>query len=81
MPLTETMNLFYELAKDHNLLYGYLEVIADHIDLVANVPVRNIGTIAGNLSIKYEHRDFVSDIFLLMETAGAMLTIGECIAR
>ncbi|BET01356.1 2 iron, 2 sulfur cluster Hypothetical protein [Nesidiocoris tenuis] len=75
LPLTETMNLFYELAKDHNLLYGYLEVIADHIDLVANVPVRNIGTIAGNLSIKYEHRDFVSDIFLLMETAGAMLTI------
>ncbi|KAF6212617.1 hypothetical protein GE061_013143 [Apolygus lucorum] len=75
MTLTELISLFNEVAKEKPLLFGYTKVLAKHIDLVANVPVRNIGTIAGNLSIKHQHRDFVSDIFVLMETAGAVLTI------
>jgi hypothetical protein len=36
-----------------------------------------VGTIAGNLSIKHEHPEFPSDIFLLLVTVGATLTIGE----
>nr|CAD7412243.1 unnamed protein product [Timema poppensis] len=49
--------------------------IADHLKLVANVPVRNIGTIAGNLVLKHKHNEFDSDVFLLLETVGAVLTI------
>lgn len=36
-----------------------------------------LGSIAGNLMVKHEHRDFASDIFLLFETIGAQLTISK----
>ncbi|XP_047097129.1 indole-3-acetaldehyde oxidase-like [Schistocerca piceifrons] len=74
--LTETMNLFYDLARS-NSQFSYTKVIADHIDLIANVPVRNTGTLAGNLSIKHAHPEFPSDVFLCLETAGALITIVE----
>lgn len=34
-----------------------------------------IGTLAGNLSTKYAHKEFPSDIFLLFEAVNAQLTI------
>lgn len=37
-----------------------------------------VGTIAGNLMIKHTHNSFSSDIFLLLETVGAQLTLGLC---
>jgi hypothetical protein len=43
------------------------------------VNVLQVGTIAGNLSIKHEHPEFPSDIFLILETVGATITIGEFI--
>ncbi|KAK7794360.1 hypothetical protein R5R35_007242 [Gryllus longicercus] len=73
--LTEAMELFYKLAKEQPKKFAYTKVLADHIDLIANVPVRNTGTIAGNLTIKYEHNEFPSDVFLILETAGATLTV------
>jgi xanthine dehydrogenase/oxidase len=39
--LTEAMNLFYSLAEEKPG-YKYTKVLADHIDLIANVPVRNV---------------------------------------
>lgn len=36
-----------------------------------------IGTIGGNLYLKYSNNSFQSDVFLLFETVGAMLTIGK----
>jgi xanthine dehydrogenase/oxidase len=39
--LTEAMALFYSLSED-NPRYKYMRVLADHIDLIANVPVRNV---------------------------------------
>ncbi|KAG4073274.1 hypothetical protein HA402_008620 [Bradysia odoriphaga] len=48
---------------------------SNHMDLIANVPVRNCGTIAGNLSIKHAHKEFPSDMFIILEGCGAMLTI------
>nr|CAD7400540.1 unnamed protein product [Timema poppensis] len=38
--LTEAMELFYDLSEKTQ--YAYTKVLADHIDLIANVPVRNI---------------------------------------
>lgn len=34
-----------------------------------------VGTLAGNLSLKYAHNEFPSDIFLILEGCGAKLTI------
>ncbi|XP_062544106.1 uncharacterized protein LOC134211342 [Armigeres subalbatus] len=53
----------------------YCQQLVKHIDLVANVPVRNSGTIAGNLIIKNQRHEFPSDLFLILEAAGAKITI------
>ncbi|KAJ6642124.1 Indole-3-acetaldehyde oxidase [Pseudolycoriella hygida] len=73
--LTETM----EVLKKASMRSGfhYLKHFVDHIDLIANVPVRNSGTIAGNLSIKHQHIEFPSDVFIILEAVGAKLTIAE----
>ncbi|KAJ9576510.1 hypothetical protein L9F63_025593, partial [Diploptera punctata] len=76
MSLTETMEMFYTLSAE-NSKFAYTKVLADHIDLIANVPVRNIGTIAGNLCMKNNHNEFPSDMFLMLETVGATINIAE----
>lgn len=55
--------------------FKYLSQLAQHVDLIANVPVRNIGSIAGNLMIKHAHNEFPSDIFLILETVGTEMHI------
>ncbi|XP_073945873.1 aldehyde oxidase 1-like [Choristoneura fumiferana] len=72
--LTETMDIFEHLAAKEEYFW-YLEKLRQHLLLVAHIPVRNLGTIAGNLMIKHQHHDFQSDVFLLLETVGAYLTI------
>ncbi|KAL1516706.1 hypothetical protein ABEB36_000583 [Hypothenemus hampei] len=72
--LTTAMNIFRKIAK-HNPHFIYLDAMAAHIDLVAHVPVRNIGTIAGNLMTKHQHNEFPSDLFLILETVNATLVI------
>ncbi|BES97397.1 2 iron, 2 sulfur cluster Hypothetical protein [Nesidiocoris tenuis] len=75
--LTETMELFQNLAKEQPGKFLYCKTLADHIDLIANVPVRNCGTLAGNLSLKHEYEEFPSDIFLIFETVGAKMLLGN----
>ncbi|XP_073981573.1 uncharacterized protein isoform X2 [Rhodnius prolixus] len=77
MTLSEVIELFLKISSENPLMFGYLEVLADHIDLVAHISVRNIGTISGNLSIKHDHREFPSDIFLTLTTIGAHLEIHD----
>ena len=36
-----------------------------------------VGSVAGNLMIKHTHREFPSDLFLILETAGAQVHIGN----
>ncbi|XP_063699693.1 uncharacterized protein LOC134830217 [Culicoides brevitarsis] len=72
--LTETMNILTKAAATIPA-FEYCKEMVKHIDLVAHVPVRNAGTLAGNLSIKHQHKEFPSDIFLLLETIEAHLTI------
>ncbi|CAL8082189.1 unnamed protein product [Orchesella dallaii] len=56
--------------------YSYTADMVKHIKRVANLPVRNAATLAGNLMIKQAHREFPSDIFLLLETVAAKLRVG-----
>ncbi|XP_063928230.1 uncharacterized protein LOC135141244 [Zophobas morio] len=72
--LSNTIEVFQNIAKTYPN-FSYLNQMADHIDLIANVPVRNRATLAGNLMIKHDHNEFPSDVFLLLETVGALLTV------
>ncbi|KAL1517488.1 hypothetical protein ABEB36_001248 [Hypothenemus hampei] len=72
--LTKAMEIFKDAAKKYPN-FEYLNNVVAHIDLIANVPVRNIGTIAGNLMIKHEHPRFQSDMFVILETIEAVLVI------
>ena len=40
--LNTIMNIFEEVAKERPQQYSYLRQLIKHIDLVANVPVRNV---------------------------------------
>ncbi|KAJ6644052.1 Xanthine dehydrogenase [Pseudolycoriella hygida] len=73
--LTETMDILSKASATHG--FEYCKHLVKHIDLIANVPVRNSGTIAGNLSIKHAHKDFPSDMFIILEGCGATLSIME----
>ncbi|XP_060520176.1 xanthine dehydrogenase-like [Cylas formicarius] len=72
--LTNTIDLFLNLSRT-NMRFRHLRRMAEHIDLVAHVPVRNIGSLAGNLMTKHLHNEFPSDIFLTLETVNATLVI------
>ncbi|XP_050550158.1 uncharacterized protein LOC118267673 [Spodoptera frugiperda] len=80
MTLADMMELFLDLSKTREE-FSYLKQFYDHMDLVAHVPVRNIGTIGGNLAMKHANNDFQSDLFLLFETVGAMITIAESLTK
>ncbi|XP_059620522.1 xanthine dehydrogenase-like isoform X2 [Phlebotomus argentipes] len=75
IPLTEFMQVLTEASSKPE--FKYADQMVNHIDLVANVPVRNVGTVAGNLTIKHQHNEFPSDIFLLLVTVGAKFTIKD----
>ncbi|XP_013136377.1 PREDICTED: indole-3-acetaldehyde oxidase-like isoform X2 [Papilio polytes] len=72
--LEDCITIFTETAK-RTYGFAYLAELAKHIKLVAHIPVRKIGSIAGNLMLKHMRPDFQSDIFLLLETVGAYVTL------
>ncbi|KAJ8720015.1 hypothetical protein PYW07_012058 [Mythimna separata] len=74
MSLTDVMSTFQQWSRK-NGDFSYLDILYKHLDLVAHVPVRNIGTIGGNLALKNQHHSFPSDVFLILETVGATVTI------
>ncbi|XP_065883616.1 xanthine dehydrogenase-like isoform X2 [Dysidea avara] len=51
--------------------------LADHLKKIANVAVRNIGSWAGNLMLTHDHQNFPSDVFTIMEAAGATVTVAS----
>jgi xanthine dehydrogenase/oxidase len=72
--LTEMIEIFTKAANE-NKNFEYLREIAKHIRQIGNVTVRNSGTLAGNLMIKYCNLEFSSDIFLLLEATGAQISL------
>ncbi|XP_041981383.1 xanthine dehydrogenase 1-like [Aricia agestis] len=74
MTISEVMATFQKIRKN-NYDFHYLEQFYKHLELVATVPVRNIGTIGGNLALKNSHQEFPSDIFVLLATVEATVTI------
>lgn len=74
--ITEWMAILLE-AADRMSGFSYCRQVRDHLNRIATVPVRNVGTIAGNLMIKHDHNGFISDIFLLLEVLGATVTITD----
>lgn len=51
--------------------------LAEHLQKIANTPVRNRGTWAGNVMMAYYNQDFPSDVFLLLAASQATLTTGS----
>ncbi|XP_011882440.1 PREDICTED: xanthine dehydrogenase-like [Vollenhovia emeryi] len=74
-----TLNMAIEIFQKYSFEdnFRYLRQLAQHIDLIAHVPVRNVGSIAGNLMIKHAHNEFPSDMFLILETVGTQVHILE----
>ncbi|CAG9860743.1 unnamed protein product [Phyllotreta striolata] len=71
--LTQLMEVCDEFSSTPG--FSYLKTVCSHIDLVATVQVRNIGSIAGNLMLKHLHQEFQSDVFLLLETFNADVVV------
>ncbi|KAH9519991.1 Primary amine oxidase 1, partial [Bulinus truncatus] len=53
----------------------YFSAVLKHLKFIANVMVRNAGSIAGNLMIKHSHPGFPSDLFTIFESLGAKIDI------
>ncbi|KAG5312463.1 XDH dehydrogenase, partial [Acromyrmex insinuator] len=73
LTLTTALETFQKYSNDTG--FKYLSHLAQHVEIIANVPVRNIGTIAGNLMLKYQHEEFSSDLFLILETVGTQVHV------
>lgn len=67
--ITDAINLL--TTADNEVCQG----IAKHFNKIAGNGIRNQGSLAGNLMMKNSHMDFPSDVFLALETAGAMVEI------
>lgn len=74
--LTEAMEVFEKAAKLKQE-FEYVRHLIKHIDLIANVPVRNAGTLAGNIATKNAYKEFPSDLFVIFETVGAKVVVAE----
>lgn len=74
--LTEAMEIFTTTAKE-NKNFEYLNEVVKHIDLIANVPVRNNGTIGGNFMIKNLKHEFPSDLFITFQCLSAVLSVSD----
>ncbi|XP_067645565.1 uncharacterized protein [Eurosta solidaginis] len=75
LSLTETMEILQKVAQRPG--FEYCAQLYKHIDWIANVPVRNMGTLAGNISIKKAHQEFPSDIFLNFEALDVQVLVQE----
>ena len=74
--LTEVMEIFTKLSNE-NKNFEYLSELVKHIDIIANVPVRNNGSLAGNYMIKNQQKGFPSDLFIIFEPLSVIVSISD----
>lgn len=55
--------------------FEYCARLAEHFERIANGPVRNVATLAGNLVYKHRHPEFASDVFVTLDSVDARLAI------
>ncbi|KAH8358794.1 hypothetical protein KR093_002517 [Drosophila rubida] len=75
MSLTDAMQLFQQATSRAG--FEYCAQLWQHFNLIANVPVRNNGTLAGNISIKKQHPEFPSDVFITFESLNAQVLVHD----
>ncbi|VVC98187.1 unnamed protein product [Leptidea sinapis] len=72
--IQDCITIFSNEAKTREQ-FQYFEQFVKHLELVAHIPVRKIGSLAGNMMIKHNDPTYQSDIFLLFEAVGATVTV------
>ena len=65
------------LLQDNQSKSTSFEQLANHLLKIANVPVRNVASWAGNLMLTHNNDNFPSDVFTMMAGVGAKVTIGK----
>ena len=74
-----TLTKLIALLETNSSKSPSFSAMARHISKIANTPVRNVATWAGNVMLAYQHQDFPSDIFLLLAATEAVLTTSKII--
>ncbi|XP_039757384.1 indole-3-acetaldehyde oxidase-like [Pararge aegeria] len=74
--LEDCLTIFKQAAFTRDE-FAYLGEFAKHFDLIAQMPVRKIGSLAGNIMLKHRNPDYQSDVFVLFEAIGATITIHD----
>ncbi|XP_034116234.1 uncharacterized protein LOC117575899 [Drosophila albomicans] len=75
LSLTQAMDIFKSSWRQTG--FEYLQELWQHFDLIANVPVRNTGSLAGNINIKKQHPEFPSDVFICFEALDVRVVVAK----
>ncbi|XP_020903902.1 xanthine dehydrogenase isoform X2 [Exaiptasia diaphana] len=70
-----TLSSLIDALDGNEPTHKLYSVLAKHVRKVANVQVRNVATVAGNLMLTHDHPDFPSDIFTILETVGSTVRV------
>ena len=57
------------------------EAVLPHVKRIASHQIRNVGCIAGNLMLTYNHADFPSDFMCVSATIGATVTYQDALSQ
>ncbi|XP_059612742.1 uncharacterized protein LOC132259206 [Phlebotomus argentipes] len=74
--LAEMTEILQETAEKSSTFF-YCQELANHLQLVGSPSIKNMASIAGNLMLKHQHREFSSDLFLMITTVGGKIEIAE----
>nr|XP_002120933.2 xanthine dehydrogenase/oxidase-like [Ciona intestinalis] len=70
-----TLSSIVKLLKEKTSESVTFAPLVEHILKIAGLPVRNAASWAGNMMVKHLHREFPSDVCVLMEGAGAKVNV------
>ena len=73
--VTDSINHFKMMLENDEEGYHYLQVLLDNLVYVASPALKDVATWAGNIMIKYQYREFESDMFTMLEALGVHVKI------